>query len=391
MSVLRAPFPIRSKLPATGTSIFSVMSALAQAHGAVNLGQGFPDYDIDPLLIDLVADAMRAGHNQYPLSPGVMALREAIAFKVLRLYGRAYDPGNEVTVTTGATQGIFTTIQALAHAGDEVIVFEPAYDSYIPAIRLAGATPVPLPLTVPGYDIDWAAVRRAVTPRTRMILVNTPNNPGTGILSADDLAQFAAITRGTDIVIVSDEVYEHMVFDGARHESLARHDELAARSVVIGSFGKTFHATGWKVGYTLAPPQITAEIRRVHQFTVFTVNSAVQHGLAGFLGEPSRYEGLSPFFTAKRDLLRAALVDSPLDLLPCRGSYFQLATYARVSAEPAAEFAQRLVREYGVATIPLSAFYQDGTDHRVIRFCFAKRDETILAAAERLRKLRSID
>ncbi len=388
MAALHAPFPIRSKLPATGTSIFSVMSALAQAHGAVNLGQGFPDYAIDPQLIDLVAAAMRAGHNQYPLSPGVMSLREAIAAKVQRLYGRSYDPGNEVTVTTGATQGIFTTIQALAHAGDEVIVFEPAYDSYIPAIRLAGATPVPLPLTVPGYDIDWDAVRRAISPRTRMILVNTPNNPGTGILSADDLRQFAEVTRGTDIVIVSDEVYEHMVYDGARHESLARHDELAARSVVIGSFGKTFHATGWKVGYALAPPEITAEIRRVHQFTVFTVNSAVQHGLAEFLRDPARYEGLPAFFTAKRDLLRAALADTPLDLLPCRGSYFQLATYARISKEPAAEFAQRLVREYGVATIPLSAFYQDGTDHRVIRFCFAKRDETLLAAAERLRGLR---
>jgi methionine aminotransferase len=384
---LHTTFPLRSKLPATGTSIFSVMSALAQAHGAVNLGQGFPDYDIDPKLIDLVTAAMRAGHNQYPLSPGVMALREAIAAKVHRLYGRAYDPGNEVTVTTGATQGIFTTIQALAHAGDEVVVFEPAYDSYIPAIRLAGATPVPLPLTVPGYDIDWDAVRRAVTPRTRMIVVNTPNNPGTGILSAEDLAQFAAITRDTRIVIVSDEVYEHMVYDGARHESLVRHDELAARSVVIGSFGKTFHATGWKVGYALAPPEITAEIRRVHQFTVFTVNSAVQHGLAEFLRDPARYEILPAFFTAKRDLLRAALADAPLDLLPCRGSYFQLATYARVSTEPAANFAQRLVCDYGVATIPLSAFYQNGTDHRVIRFCFAKRDETIHAAAERLRKL----
>ena len=391
MSTFRAPFPIRSKLPATGTSIFSVMSALAQAHGAVNLGQGFPDYAIDPQLIDLVAAAMRAGHNQYPLSPGVMSLREGIAAKVQRLYGRSYDPGNEITVTTGATQGIFTTIQALAHAGDEVIVFEPAYDSYIPAIRLAGATPVPLPLMVPGYDIDWDAVRGAISPRTRMIVVNTPNNPGTGILSADDLRQFAEVTRGTDIVIVSDEVYEHMVYDGARHESLARHDELAARSVVIGSFGKTFHATGWKVGYALAPPEITAEIRRVHQFTVFTVNSAVQHGLAEFLRDPARYEGLPAFFTAKRDLLRAALADTPLDLLPCRGSYFQLAAYARISEEPAAEFAQRLVREYGVATIPLSAFYQGGTDHRVIRFCFAKRDETLLAAAERLRTLRAAD
>jgi len=388
MSSLRAPFPIRSKLPATGTSIFSVMSALAQAHGAVNLGQGFPDYAIDPQLIDLVAAAMRAGHNQYPLSPGVMALREAISAKVLRLYGRAYDPGGEVTVTTGATQAIFTTIQALAHAGDEVIVFEPAYDSYIPAIRLAGATPVPLPLTVPGYGVDWDAVRDAISPRTRMILVNTPNNPGTGILSKADLSRFAEVTRGTDIVIVSDEVYEHMVYDGARHESLARNDELAARSVVIGSFGKTFHATGWKVGYALAPPEITAEIRRVHQFTVFTVNSAVQHGLAEFLRDPAHYERLPAFFTGKRDLLRGALADTPLDLLPCRGSYFQLATYARISKEPAAEFAQRLVREYGVATIPLSAFYQDGTDHRVIRFCFAKRDETIHAAAERLRGLR---
>jgi len=387
MSPLRTPFPLRSKLPATGTSIFSVMSALAQQHGAVNLGQGFPDYAIDPVLIELVAAAMRAGHNQYPLMPGVMALREGIATKVERLYGRAYDPEREVTVTTGATQGIFTSIQALAHPGDEVILFEPAYDSYIPAIRLAGATPVPLALTVPDYTIDWGLVRGALTPRTRLILVNTPNNPGTGILSAADVETLAAITRGTDIVVVSDEVYEHMVYDGARHESLARNAELAARSVVIGSFGKTFHATGWKVGYTLASPEITAEIRRVHQFTVFTVNSAVQHGLAEFLTDPARYETLPAFFTAKRDLLRSVLSETPLELLPCRGSYFQLARYGRVSDEPAAGFAQRLTRDFGVATIPLSAFYRDGTDHKVIRFCFAKRDETILAAAERLRRL----
>jgi methionine transaminase len=387
MSALRLPFALHSKLPATGTSIFSVMSALAQTHGAVNLGQGFPDYAIDPVLIDLVAAAMREGHNQYPLSAGVMTLREAIAAKVLRLYGHGYDPESEITVTTGATQGIFTSIQALADAGDEVVLFEPAYDSYIPAIRLAGATPVPIPLTVPGYDIDWSAVRHAITPRTRMILINTPNNPGTGILSAADLTQLAAVIRDTKIVVVADEVYEHMVYDGARHESLARDPVLAARSVIVGSFGKTFHATGWKVGYTLAPPELTAEIRRVHQFTVFTVNSAVQHGLARFLADPSRYEGLPAFFAAKRDLLREVLADTPFDLLPCRGSYFQLATYARISEEPAAEFAQRLVREFGVATIPLSAFYHAGTDHRVIRFCFAKRDETIHAAADRLRRL----
>ena len=265
---------LRTKLPSAGTSIFSVMSALAQQHGAVNLGQGFPDYAIDPALIDLVTAAMRAGHNQYPLMPGVMALREAIARKVERLYGHAYDPEHEITVTSGATQAIFTSIQALAHPGDEVIVFEPAYDSYVPAIRLAGATPVPLPLAYPGFRVDWDAVRRALTPRTRMILINTPNNPGTSVFSAGDLAQLAQITQGTSIIVVSDEVYEHMVYDGARHEGLARNAGLAARSVVIGSFGKTFHATGWKVGYALAPRAISAEIRRVHQFTVFTVNSA---------------------------------------------------------------------------------------------------------------------
>jgi methionine transaminase len=379
---------IRSKLPATGTTIFTVMSALAQEHGAVNLGQGFPDYAIDPALIDLVDAAMRAGHNQYPLMPGVMRLREAISAKVVRLYGRAYDPEHEVTVTTGATQAIFTSIQALAHPGDEVIVFEPAYDSYVPAVRLSGATPITLPLTFPDYAIDWRALGAAISPRTRMIVVNSPNNPGASVLSSEDLERFAALTRGTDILIVSDEVYEHMVYDGARHESLARNTELAERSIVIGSFGKTFHATGWKVGYALAPRAISAEIRRVHQFTVFTVNSAVQHALAEFLRDPARHETLPAFFTAKRDLFRSALADTPLDLLPCRGSYFQLARYDRISEASAQEFAQRLVTKIGVATIPLSAFYQDGTDHRVIRFCFAKRDETLLAAAERLRRLR---
>src|SRR5689334_7419137 len=383
----RLPFPLRSKLPATGTTIFTVMSALAVEHGSVNLGQGFPDYAIDPELIELVGAAMRAGHNQYPLMAGVMKLREAIAGKVLGLYGRAYDPDREITVTTGATQAIYTAIQALAHPGDEAIVFEPAYDSYIPSVRLAGATPVALPLTVPGYRIDWTSVARAITPRTRIILINTPNNPGTSVLTAEDRDELAKLVRGTSIIVISDEVYEHMVFDGAKHQSIAGHAELADRSIVIGSFGKTFHATGWKVGYALAPREISDEIRRVHQFTVFTVNSAVQHALAEFLREPARYETLPAFFAAKRELLRGALAATPLDLLPCRGSYFQLARYGRVSDESALAFAQRLVREFGVATIPLSAFYQDGTDHRVIRFCFAKRDQTLLAAAERLQRL----
>ena len=389
MSDGRLKFPLRSKLPATGTTIFTVMSALAVQHGAVNLGQGFPDYAIDPELIALVAAAMRAGHNQYPLMPGVMKLREAIAAKVLRLYGRAYDPEREVTVTTGATQAIYTAIQALAHPGDEVIVFEPAYDSYIPSIRLAGATPVALPLTVPDYRIDWPAVAAAITLRTRVILINTPNNPGTSVLTADDRNALAKLVRGTPIIVVSDEVYEHMVFDGAMHQSIAGHAELADRSVVIGSFGKTFHATGWKVGYALAPREITDELRRVHQFIVFTVNSAAQHALAAFLEKPERYESLPAFFTTKRNTLRSILASTPLTVLPCAGSYFQLASYDRISDEPARAFAERQIRQIGMATIPLSAFYQDGTDHRVIRFCFAKRDETLLAAGERLAKLRA--
>jgi methionine aminotransferase len=387
MHVPPAPFAPRSRLPGSGTTIFSVMSALAQRHGAINLGQGFPDYPIDPALIELVGEAMRAGHNQYPLMPGVMALREAIAGKAQRLYGRAYDPEHEVTVTTGATQAIFTSIQALAQPGDEVIVFEPAYDSYLPAVELAGATPVRLPLTFPGFAIDWARVRAAITPRTRLIVVNTPNNPGTSVLAAADVQALREVTRGTPIAIVADVAYEHMVYDGARHESLARDAELASRSVVIGSFGKTFHATGWKVGYALAPRALTAEIRRVHQFTVFTVNAPVQHALAAFLAQPSRYESLPAFFEPRRNLLRDALAGTPLRPLPCAGSYFLLASYAAISDEPDATFARRLITDYGVAAIPLSAFYRDATDHRVVRFCFAKREETLLAAAGRLQAL----
>lgn len=378
---------IASRLPAAGTTIFSVMSALALEHKAVNFGQGFPDYPIDGALMDLVTRAMRDGFNQYPQMAGVMALREAIAGKVERAYGRKYDPVTEITVTAGATQAIWSSVQALVHPGDEVIVFEPVYDSYGPAITLAGGTVVALPLTYPGFRIDWAAVRAAISPRTRMIMVNFPNNPSGSILAPSDLGELAALTRGTGIVVVSDEVYEHMVFDGKRHESLARHSELAGRCVVIGSFGKTFHATGWKVGYALAPRAITDEIRRVHQFTVFTVSSPMQHALAAFLADPSRYEGLGAFFQKKRDLFRELIADTPFELLPACGAYFQLATYARISDEPDAAFSMRLVKEYGVATIPLSAFYARPPAQRVIRFCFAKKDETLRAGAQRLRKL----
>ena len=377
----------RSRLPDSGTTIFTVMSALAQEHGAVNLGQGFPDYPVDPRLLELFAKALRDGHNQYPPMVGLPALREAIAGKVERLYGRSYDPGEEVTVTAGATQAIYTAILALTQPGDEVIVFEPAYDSYLPAIRLAGAVPVPVPLAVPGYHIDWPAVRRVVTPRTRLIVVNSPNNPGTSVLSAEDLREFENLVRGTPIQLVSDEVYEHLVFDGLRHESLARSAELAARSVVIASFGKTFHATGWKVGYAVAPRALMAEFRRVHQFIVFTVSTPAQHALAAFLADPSHYEGLADFFAPKRRLLREALAATPLELLPGEGTYFQLARYDRVGDEPDEAFCRRLTKEVGVAAIPLSAFYRDGTDHRVIRFCFAKREEMLLAAAERLKRL----
>jgi methionine aminotransferase len=379
---------IASRLPSAGTTIFTVMSALAAEHNAVNLGQGFPDYPIDPVLAGLVAKAMADGHNQYPLMAGILPLREAIAAKVERCYGRTYDPVREVTVTSGATEAIWATVTGLVHPGDEVILFEPVYDSYGPAITLAGGKVVSLPLTYPGFRIDWAAVRAAVTPRTRMIMVNFPNNPSGSILAPADLDELAAITRGTKIVVVSDEVYEHMVYDGRAHQSIARHAGLAARGVVIGSFGKTFHATGWKIGYACAPREITDEIRRVHQFLVFTVSSPMQHGIAAFLADPSRYEGLAAFFQEKRDLFRELMAGTPFDFLPAEGAYFQLATYAKISDEPDAQFATRLVKEHGVATIPLSAFYATPPAQKVIRFCFAKKDETLRAAAERLRKLR---
>jgi methionine aminotransferase len=379
---------ITSRLPSAGTTIFTVMSALAAEHNAVNLGQGFPDYPIDPVLAGLVAKAMADGHNQYPLMAGILPLREAIAAKVERCYGRNYDPVREVTVTSGATEAIWASVSGLVHPGDEVILFEPVYDSYGPAITLAGGKIVSLPLTFPGFRIDWAAVRAAVTPRTRMIMVNFPNNPSGSILAPADLEELAAITRGTKIVVVSDEVYEHMVYDGRAHQSIARHAELAARGVVIGSFGKTFHATGWKIGYACAPREITDEIRRVHQFIVFTVSSPMQHGIAAFLADPSRYEGLAAFFQKKRDLFRELMDGTPFDFLPAEGAYFQLATYAKISDEPDAQFATRLVKEHGVATIPLSAFYATPPAQKVIRFCFAKKDETLRAAAERLRKLR---
>src|SRR3990172_8404888 len=379
--------PLSSRLPHAGTTIFTVMSRLASECGALNLSQGFPDFSAAPLLYDLVAKHMRAGSNQYAPMAGVAPLREAIATKVESLYGTRYDPEHEITVTAGGTQAIFTAVACMVRPGDEAIVFEPVYDSYVPAIELNGGTPVRARLRHPGYRPDWSEVRALVTPRTRLILVNTPHNPSGTVWAEEDLRALAGIVNGTDIAIVADEVYEHIVFDGRRHESGARFPELAARSFVISSFGKTYHVTGWKVGYVLAPRGLTAEFRKAHQFIVFTVNTPVQLALAEFLRDESRYLELGAFYQRKRDTFRAALAASRFELLPCAGTYFQLASYRAISDEPDVKLAERLTREIGVASIPVSAFYQAPPEDRVLRFCFAKGEDTLSRACERLAKV----
>jgi methionine aminotransferase len=376
---------VESRLPGVGTTIFTVMSRLAAETGAINLSQGFPDFDPDPELIEEVARQMRAGWNQYAPMPGAMPLRAAIASMYETSYGRRYDPETEITVTSGATEAIFSAISALVHPGDEVIVFEPCYDSYVPAITLNGGTPVFIPLRFPAYDIDWQAVRDAITPRTRLLLINTPHNPTGAILTADDVRELAAAIDGTNVVVLADEVYQHIVFDGRRHESLARNDALAARSIVVGSFGKTYHATGWKVGYAVAPAALSAELRKVHQFVTFSTSTPVQHAIAAFLAEGRGLAGLAGFFQAKRDLFLRLMQGSRFAPLVSRGSYFQLMDYSAISDEEDAAFALRLTQEHGVASIPTSPFlYRERAPH-VLRFCFAKRDETLELAAERLR------
>ena len=382
----RFPAPVVSRLPAVGTTIFTTMSRLAQECGAINLSQGFPDFSAEDVLFERVAHWMRAGHNQYAPMAGVPALREAIAAKVRALYGAEYDPEFEITVTVGATQALFTAVAALVHPGDEVIVFEPVYDSYVPAIELQGGRVRRARLAAPDYRPDWQAVRALVTPQTRMIMINTPHNPSGTVWTAADLAELAAITAGTGIVVVADEVYEHIVFDGLRHESVARYVDLAARSVIVSSFGKTYHVTGWKVGYVLAPRALMAEFRKVHQFNVFTVNTPVQLALADYMEAPARYLDLAAFYQAKRDRFREGLAGTGFELLPCAGTYFQTARYGAISDASDVDFVDWLTREVGVAAIPLSAFFGDGRDEKVIRFCFAKRDETLLAAFERLQR-----
>ncbi len=378
---------IATKLPAVGTTIFTVMSALAAEKGAVNLGQGFPDFGCDPRLPAAVAEAMAAGHNQYPPMPGVPALREAIAAKLAALYGHAYDPAHEITVTAGATQAIITAVLAVVRAGDEVIVLEPCYDSYVPNIELAGGTVVRVPLVPGSFRPDFDRISAALTPRTRAIIVNTPHNPSATVWTPAEMRRLEELLAPTDVLVISDEVYEHMVYDGARHESAARYPGLAARSFIVSSFGKTYHVTGWKVGYVAAPAALSAEFRKVHQFNVFTVNTPMQHALANFMQDAAPYLELPAFYQRKRDLFAAGLAQTRLKLLRSEGSYFQCVDISAVSDLSEADFCQWLTSEIGVAAIPLSAFYGDGFDQRVVRFCFAKKDETLHAALTRLARL----
>jgi len=379
---------IETKLPKVGTTIFSVMSQLAVEHKAVNLGQGFPDFETPPSLREALTRAMAEGHNQYAPGIGLGALREQIAIKTERLYGRHVSPDTEITVTSGATEAIFAAIAAVVRAGDEVIVFDPAYDSYEPAIDLQGAVAVHIPLSLPGFSIPWQRVRDAITPRTRMIMINSPHNPSGAVLAKEDLDTLADIVRDTGIIVLSDEVYEHIVFDGAVHQSVLGHAELAARSFVVSSFGKTYHCTGWKVGYCVAPKALTAEFRKVHQYLTFCTFNPAQWAFAEFLAStPEHYLELPAFYQTKRDRFRDLMKGSRFGLLDVPGGYFQLADYSQIRDIDDINFAEWLVREGGVAAIPLTPFYATPPDTRLIRFCFAKVDSTMEAAAERLCKL----
>jgi methionine aminotransferase len=382
---------LQTKLPAVGTTIFTVMSGLAASSGAVNLGQGFPDFDCDPRLVHAVADAMAHGHNQYPPMPGVPVLREAVAAKIRALHGphggRAYDANSEITVTAGATQAIITAILAVVHAGDEVIVLEPCYDSYVPNIELAGGIAVRVPLMPGTFRPDFDKIAASISARTRAILINSPHNPSATVWSTDDMLKLQDILAPTDVLLISDEVYEHMVYAPAEHQSVARFAGLAARAFIISSFGKTYHVTGWKVGTVAAPAPLTAEFRKVHQFNVFTVNTPMQYGLAAYMADPRPYLDLPAFYQRKRDLFREGLKRTRFKLLPSEGSYFQCVDISAVSDLHEADFCQWLTTEIGVAAIPLSAFYRDGFDQRVVRFCYAKKDDTLQQALQRLAKL----
>jgi len=377
---------LSSKLPKVGTTIFATMTALAQEHGALNLAQGFPDFACSPKLIERVNHYMNAGLNQYAPMAGVMALREKIAQKTEELYSAVYHPETEVTVTPGATLAIYAAISAVVKEGDEVIILEPAYDCYLPAVELNGGKPVFAELKFPNYQIDWDEVRKLITFKTKMIIINTPHNPTGMTFSALDMQKLQKLTENSDILILSDEVYEHILFDGLEHQSVARYPKLAERSFIISSFGKTYHNTGWKMGYCLAPELLMKEFRKIFQYMVFSVNTPIQYALADFMEDRDEYLKLQSFYQAKRDLFQKAVKGSRWKILPCQGSYFQMLGYEKITHESDQEYARRLVREHKLAAIPPSSFYRKGNDHHVLRFCFAKEDDTLLKAAEILHK-----
>ncbi len=378
---------INSKLPTVGTTIFTVMSKLAADHQAINLSQGFPDYKTDEQLIAEIGQAMKDGFNQYAPMAGLLSLRELISEKIESLYGTKYHPETEVTITAGGTQAIFTVINTFITAGDEVIIFEPAYDCYAPTIKLLGGLVKPFELQAPDYKIDWEMVKKLFSANTKMIIINTPHNPTGSILRKQDIEALIKLTKDTDILILSDEVYEHIIFDGEQHQSVALYPELAERSLIVASFGKLLHATGWKVGYCLAPEKLMSEFRKIHQFNVFSVNTPMQAGIANYLKSSNVYQEIPIFFQKKRDYFQELLKQTKFELLPCKGSYFQCVSFANISDEKDTDFAKRLVSTVGVAAIPVSAFYTQKMDNKVIRFCFAKEDHTLEKAVEKLTKL----
>jgi methionine transaminase len=378
---------IQSRLPDVGTSIFAVMSKMALEHNAINLSQGFPDFDIDEKLINLVHHYMLEGNNQYAPMPGVPALRKSIAEVVLKTYNRTIDPDTEITITSGATQGIFSIISAFINPGDEVILFDPSYDSYDPSIRLSGGIPIQINLQFPGFFIDWDDVKKKITPRTKVIMINTPHNPSGAVLHDHDLRMLEKIVEEHNLLVLSDEVYERLIFDGAQHCSVLRFPALAANSLAVFSFGKTFHATGWKCGYVVAPPHLTAELRKAHQFTVFSVNTPLQWAIAEYLQNERNYLTLREFYQKKRDFFLDQIKGSSFEPLPCNGSYFQVLSYKNISGKPDVEMAEDLTKKFKLASIPVSVFYKDKTDNKLLRFCFAKREETLEKAGEILRKI----
>ncbi len=378
---------ISSKLPSAGTTIFAIMSKMAAEHKAINLSQGFPDFDCPPRLIELVDKAMKAGHNQYAPMPGIMPLREEIAIKTEALYGAKYDPETEITITAGATQAIYTAIAATIREDDEVIIFEPAYDCYEPAIELNGGKPIFISLRAPNYNIDWEEVKKVISHRTKMIIINTPHNPTGAVMSADDMKQLDKLTKNSDILVLSDEVYEHILFDGRTHESVSKYPGLASRSFIVASFGKTFHTTGWKLGYCMAPKQLMAEFRKVHQFLVFSCNTPMQYACAEFLKDKNHYLELGKFYQEKRDYFVKLVRGSKFSMITAPGTYFQLLNYSGISTEKDTDFAVKVLKENGVAAIPISVFYHKPVHDHMLRFCFAKKNETLEKAAELLTKI----